>query len=75
MKKTVTVRVTIPAETARALTALAYADSQTEPRTLDNTLGWLGIQAVQLGTINPMVPLANIALAMGDVAKKWRAAQ
>lgn len=72
MKNTVTVRVTLPRKTANALAALARKDSAIEPRPLDNTLAWLGHQAVMLGTINPFVPLAKINEALGNVGDKWR---
>lgn len=73
--KTVRVSVRLDAKTARQLKALALADTPPpHTRTVANALAWLGRQAVHLGTINPLVPLARLNETLGDAGKKWRVA-
>ena len=71
-QKAVRVVCKIPAAHAARLKALALEDSASYPRKLDNVLVWLANQACQLGTINPLLPLAKINEAFGNVGLKWR---
>jgi hypothetical protein len=70
MKKDVTVRVRIPARTAAALVRIGRRER--DPRELPNLIGWLAVQAEQVGTINHIVPLAKVAAAMTGIAATWR---